>query len=76
MKIETLLENGKEFLANSEYQRISKGHLLTLNKVPYNKEIYQNLIKHFEEREEYEKCANLKKLETKRFNHESNFTLN
>lgn len=76
MKIETLLQNGKEFLANSEYQRIINGNLLTINKVPYGKEIYQNLMNYFESNEEYEKCATLKRLQTDRFNHEKKFTLN
>ena len=76
MTIENLIKNGIEFMMNSEFQRIINGNLLTLNKIPYSIEIYNNLIKHFEEKEEYEKCAIIKELKLKRVNHESNYTLN
>jgi hypothetical protein len=76
MKIDTLLKNGKDFFANSEYIRILKGNQLTINKVPYTNEIYKNLIKYFSDTEEYEKCITLKNLQGERFDHEIHYTLN
>lgn len=61
-----------EYLMKITWDRISKGKEYDANFKPYNKELLRNLIKFFEETEEYEKCEKALELLNKK-EHETNY---
>ena len=63
-----------DFKINETYTRISLGVYFDKNLKPYTKDFLMNIMSHFSEREEYEKCLKIKNMIDKRFNHEVNFT--
>ena len=73
MEIETLVKNGVYFLMNSEYKRIKLGKRIGLNKEPYHMEMYDNLLKHFESTEEFEKCIEIQIQKNIILDHENNY---
>jgi hypothetical protein len=73
MEIAKLVKNGIDFLMNSEFQRIKSGKRIGLNKEPYPIEIYDNLLKHFESTEEFEKCIEIRNQKMSILDHENNY---
>jgi hypothetical protein len=73
INIEKLMKNGTKYLMDSEFQRIRDGERLGINKQPYSLRLYDNLIKYYEESEEYEKCAEILKEKNKILDHDKNY---
>lgn len=67
-----LVNKSYKYLMNITWERISDGKEYDVNFKPYNKELLKNLIKFFEETEEYEKCAKAQQLLNKK-EHENNY---
>jgi len=73
INIEKLMKNGTKYLMESEFQRIRDGERLGINKQPYSLRLYDNLIKYYEESEEYEKCDEILKEKNKILDHDKNY---
>jgi transcription elongation factor GreA-like protein len=73
INIEKLMKNGTKYLMDSEFQRIRDGERLGINKQPYSLRLYDNLIKYYEESEEYEKCVEILKEKNKILDHDKNY---
>ena len=73
INIEKLMKNGTKYLMDSEFQRIIDGERLGINKQPYSLRLYDNLIKYYEESEEYEKCAKILMEKNKVLDHDNNY---
>jgi len=73
INIEKLMKNGTKYLMDSEFQRIRDGERLGRNKQPYSLRLYDNLIKYYEESEEYEKCVEILKEKNKILDHDKNY---
>lgn len=71
--VEKLISNGTEFHMNTEYNRIIRGHRLTINGEPYKMMIFDNLLSYFEKNEEFEKCVELVKARKRIVHHENNY---
>ena len=62
-----LIESCKEYLMDTNYERILNGKKLDLTSKPYNIKFIEKMINFYEEKEEYEKCNVLKKLMNKHY---------
>jgi hypothetical protein len=62
-----------EYLMIETFKRIEDNKNYDVNFKPYSKELLENLLRFFEEREEYEKCKMIHELMTSRYNHELNY---
>ena len=61
--------------ANADYGRLTNGQRLSKSNKPYTIIFIDNLIKLFEEYEEYEKCGILLKVKEGILNHNNNYIL-
>ena len=55
------------------YQRLLSGKLFDFNFKPYKKDFLIDVLKYFEQFEEYEKCFLLKEFIDTRFDHDLNY---
>ena len=73
MEIDKIIKNSIDFLMDSEYQQIKRGNRIGFNKEPYPMVIYDNLLKHFESTEEFEKCIEIRNQKNSILDHENNY---
>lgn len=73
MNIEQLIAKSIDQHMHSVYSKILKNNVIGEDGTPLTIESYQNVIKYFENLEEYEMCAKLLKKQKERFDHEINF---
>ena len=72
INISDIIEKGKNYLMESEYKRIENGKRIGLNKQPYSIKLYDNLIRFYENEEEYEKCGVILKQRNIILDHDGN----
>jgi hypothetical protein len=58
---------------NEVYQRISENKPFDINLKPYKEEQIREVLKYFEDREDYEKCQVISNFLNIRFNHTINY---
>jgi hypothetical protein len=58
---------------NEVYDRVSKNKPFDDKLKPYTKSQIKKVLKHFEDKEDYEKCQVLSDFINERFNHVNNF---
>lgn len=73
ISIEQIVSNGTDIFMNSEYQRIISGQRIALNGEPYNLKVFDNLLRYFEDTDEFEKCIKLVKARKEITDHEKNY---
>jgi hypothetical protein len=73
ISIEQIVSNGTDIFMNSEYQRIISGQRIALNGEPYNLKVFDNLLRYFEDTDEFEKCIKLVKVRKEITDHEKNY---
>lgn len=71
--IKELTLKSYEYLMIETFKRIEENKHYDVDFKPYSKELLKNLLRFFEEREEYEKCKMIHELITSRYNHELNY---
>ena len=71
-----IIEHGKIYLMDSEYKRIKDGKRIGVNKQPYSIKLYDNLIRFYENEEEYEKCGVILKQRNIILDHDGNYKWN
>jgi hypothetical protein len=71
--IKELTLKSYEYLMIETFKRIEENKHYDVDFKPYSKELLKNLLRFFEEREEYEKCKMIHELMTSRYNHELNY---
>ena len=71
--IKELTLKSYEYLMIETFKRIKENKHYDVNFKPYNKELLNNLLRFFEEREEYEKCQLIHEFIESRYNHELNY---
>lgn len=76
INISDIIEKGKNYLMESEYKRIENGKRIGLNKQPYSIKLYDNLIRFYENEEEYEKCGVILKQRNIILDHDGNYKWN
>jgi hypothetical protein len=74
ININNLVKKGQEYLMDAEFQRIRNGERIGLNKQPYPIKLYDNLIRFYENEEQYEKCSEILKQKNTILDHNSNYT--
>ena len=62
-----------QYLMEITYQRIEQNKEWDENFKPYTTQLLDKLLQHFEESEDYEKCAVVQKLKEKKLNHKENY---
>jgi hypothetical protein len=70
---EELTLKSYEYLMQDTYNRIELKKHYDLDFKPYTKKFLKKTMKHFEYKEEYEKCKVIHDFISSRFNHELNF---
>ena len=60
----------------SVFDRIKRGKLFDRSLKPYNKELFFEVLKYFEDRELFEECVFVQKVIKERFDHEFNWEKN
>ena len=73
--IESLLDSAFEYQMETNFKRIKSGKRLDLSKKPYNLELVNNMIEHYTQAEQYEKCEILLIFKSKILDHENNYLL-
>lgn len=73
--MEKLTLHSYDYLMNIDFKRMCEGKHYNLNFEPYTEDFTKKMIKYFERKEEYEKCAKLVEFKNKRFDHEENYQL-
>lgn len=63
-----------DYLMNENFHRIKSGKLYDEKFKPYTKKFINDIIKYFENREEYEKCQILNNYIINYFDHNINYT--
>lgn len=59
----------REFLYNNDYERIESGEELNMLNKPYKETYLNNMISFFEEKQDFMKCAIIKKYIEDNFTH-------
>ena len=70
---EQLIMKGYEYLMDSTYDRVKKKKLHDENFKPYKIEYLEKVLYFFEEREEFEKCIDLRDLIKSKLEHDKNY---
>lgn len=71
--LKELVDKSYDRLMRDVLNRIKSGKKYDINFKPYDMDMINNMIKYFEEIEEYENCKTLLDFSNKRFNHEINY---
>lgn len=64
-----------QYLMEITYQRIEQNKEWDENYKPYSLTLINKLLEHFEQQEQYEKCAVIQKLKEKKLNHKDNYDI-
>lgn len=73
MKITDALNKIAEYNFNTNFKRIESGKKLDVANKPYSIEYLDNMIFHFEEKEEYEKCSFILEFKNEMLNHDKQY---
>jgi hypothetical protein len=71
--IQELTLRSYEYLMQDTYKRIELNKHYDLDFKPYTKKFLKKTMKHFENKEEYEKCKIIHDFISNRFNHDLNY---
>ena len=71
--IKHLLDSAFEYQMETNFKRIKDGKRLDISKKPYNIELINNMIEHYTQDEEYEKCEIILDFKNKILDHENNY---
>lgn len=71
--VDNLVSNGNDYIMNDTFRRIKTGKHFDMNFKPYDEKFIRNVLKFFEDIEEFEKCQTLIDFINKRYNHDLNY---
>ena len=71
--INQLIESASEYQMETNFKRIKDGKELDITNKPYTIELINNMISHYTEQEEYEKCETILIFKRKMLDHENNY---
>ena len=71
--IKQLLDSAFDYQMDTNFKRIKDGKELDITNKPYTIELIENMIEHYTEQEEYEKCEIILGFKKKMLDHENNY---